>query len=66
MMKVLLFLIAFFSVIFLFQEDSYGFIEGFDSPPLPDFQIEKSLKSISVDLSPTMQQKDISCLAQGR
>jgi len=53
MIKVLLFLIAFFSVIFLFQEDSYGFIEGFDSPPLPDFDIEKSPKSILLDLSPT-------------
>ena len=53
MIKVLLFLIAFFSVIFLFQEDSYAFIEGFDSPPLPDFDIEKSPKSILLDLSPT-------------
>ena len=53
MIKALLFLIAFFSIIFIFQENSYGFIEGFNSPPLPDFEIEKSPKSISVDLSPT-------------
>ena len=53
MIRMMLFLIAFFSVIFLFQEDSYGFIEGFNSPPLPDFEIEKSLESISLDLSPT-------------
>ena len=52
MVKVSLFFLAFFLIIFLFQEDSYGFIEGFDSPPLPNFEIAKQLGAISIDLSP--------------
>ncbi|KFM20633.1 Extracellular subtilisin-like protease protein [Marine Group I thaumarchaeote SCGC AAA799-D07] len=53
MAKTLLFLLAFCLVIFLFQENSYGFIEGFDSPPLPDFEMIEQPGTISVDLSPT-------------
>ncbi len=52
MSKVPLFFMAFFLLIFIFQEDSYGFIEGFDSPPLPDFEITKEPGAISLDLSP--------------
>nr|MCS5651203.1 S8 family serine peptidase [Candidatus Neomarinimicrobiota bacterium] len=53
MTKALLFLIAFLSIIVLFQENSYGFIEGIDPLPFPGFEIEKSLDSILLDLSPT-------------
>ena len=53
MTKVLLFLIAFFSIVFLFQESSYGFIEGLDPTPIPDFNIEKLPEAVSLDLSPT-------------
>ena len=42
MPKLALIFVAFFLTIFLFQESSYGFIEGFDSPPLPNFDITKS------------------------
>ena len=53
MTKVLLFLIAFLSIIVLFQGNSYGFIEGIDPLPFPDFEIKKSPDSILLDLSPT-------------
>ena len=51
MPKLALIFVAFFLTIFLFQESSYGFIEGFDSPPLPNFDIAKSSEIISIDVS---------------
>ncbi|SVE47832.1 uncharacterized protein METZ01_LOCUS500686, partial [marine metagenome] len=51
MPKLALIFVAFFLTIFLFQESSYGFIEGFDSPPLPNFDITKSSEIISIDVS---------------
>ena len=52
MPKLAIFFAASFLVIFLLQENSYGFIEGFDSPPLPNFDIKKSPEIISIDVSP--------------
>ena len=52
MPKLAIFFAASFLVIFLLQENSYGFIEGFDAPPLPNFDIKKSPEIISIDVSP--------------
>ena len=52
MPKLAIFFAISFLVIFLLQENSYGFIEGFDSPPLPNFDIKESSEIISIDVSP--------------
>ena len=50
MPKLALFLLAFFLLI-LFQQSSYGFIEGAEIPTLSNFDIERTLDTISIDLS---------------
>jgi hypothetical protein len=37
MPKTAIFLAGLFLIIFLFQENSYGFTEGFDAPQLQNF-----------------------------
>jgi len=49
MPKLALFLSAFFLLI-LFQQSSYGFIEGAEVPILSDFNIERASDIISIDL----------------
>ncbi len=49
MPKLALFLVAFF-ILFLFQQSSYGFIEGNEVITLPNLDIEIEASSISVDL----------------
>jgi len=50
MPKLALFLSAFFLLI-LFQQSSYGFIEGAEVPILSNFDIERTSDIISIDLS---------------
>jgi len=50
MPKLALFLSAFFLLI-LFQQSSYGFIEGAEVPILTNFDIERTSDIISIDLS---------------
>jgi len=49
MPKLALFLLAFFLLI-LFQQSSYGFIEGAEVPILSNFDIEMTSDIISIDL----------------
>jgi len=49
MPKLALFLSAFFLLI-LFQQSSYGFIEGAEVPILSNFDIERTSDIISIDL----------------
>ena len=49
MPKLALFLSTFFLLI-LFQQSSYGFIEGAEVPILSDFDIERTSDIISIDL----------------
>ena len=51
MPKLALFLSAFFLLI-LFQQSSYGFIEGSEVPMLSNFDIERTSDIITMDLSP--------------
>jgi len=50
MPKLALFLSMFFLLI-LFQQSSYGFIEGAEVPTLSNFAIERTSDIISIDLS---------------
>ena len=50
MPKTAIFLASFFLIIFLLQENSYGFTEGFDAPPLQNFDVELSSNIISLDI----------------
>ncbi len=51
MPKTAIFLAGFFLIVFLLQENSYGFTEGFDAPPLQNFDIEPSSSDIiSLDI----------------
>ena len=50
MPKTAIFLAGFFLIMFLLQENSYGFTEGFDSPPLQNFDVELSSDIISLDV----------------
>ena len=50
MPKLALFLSVFFLLI-LFQQSSYGFIEGAEIPTLSNFDIEITSDIISIDLS---------------
>ena len=50
MPKTAIFLAGFFLIIFLLQENSYGFTEGFDAPPLQNFDVELSSNIISLDI----------------
>ena len=50
MPKTAIFLAGFFLIIFLLQENSYGFTEGFDAPPLQNFDVELSSNIISFDI----------------
>ena len=50
MPKTAIFLAGFFLIMFLLQGNSYGFTEGFDSPPLQNFDIELSSDIISLDV----------------
>ena len=49
MPKLALFLSAFFLLI-LFQQSSYGFIEGSEVPTLSNFDIERTSDIITIDL----------------
>jgi len=49
MPKLAIFLSAFFLLI-LFQQSSYGFIEGAEVPTLSNFAIERTSDIISIDL----------------
>ncbi|SVD88832.1 uncharacterized protein METZ01_LOCUS441686, partial [marine metagenome] len=51
MPKLALFLSLFF-VLILFQQSSYGFIEGDEVSTLSDFAIERTSDIISIDLLP--------------
>ena len=62
MPKLALFLSMFFLLI-LFQQSSYGFIEGAEVPTLSNFAIERTSDIISIDLSsPGKPDKKISGL----
>jgi len=66
MPKLALFLSMFFLLI-LFQQSSYGFIEGAEVPTLSNLAIERTSDIISIDL-PTRKtrQKDIWFMVQAR
>ena len=49
MPKLVLFLSTFFLLI-LFQQSSYGFIEGAEVPTLSNFSIERTSDIVSIDL----------------
>ena len=62
MPKLALFLSMFFLLI-LFQQSSYGFIEGAEVPTLSNFAIERTSDIISIDLpTPGKPDKKISGL----
>ena len=67
MPKLALFLSAFFLLI-LFQQSSYGFIEGAEVPILSNFDIEITSDIITIDLplSGKSWQKDIWFMVRAR
>ena len=51
MPKLALLLLTFFLLV-LFQQSSYGFIEGAEVPTISNFAIDGTSDTISIDLSP--------------